>query len=110
MDVIDWDDPTQIDELESGGERRVLACTDELMVVHYSLSEGEEGEPHSHEETTQASFVIAGSLELRGAYSGTVEAGGSYIIPPGTEHGVRALEPCRVIDAFAPPLEEYLPD
>ncbi|QRV13900.1 cupin domain-containing protein [Haloterrigena salifodinae] len=110
MDVTDWDDPTRIDDLEGGGERRVLACTDELMLVHYSLSEGEEGEPHSHEKTTQASFVIEGSLELRGAYSGTVEAGGSYVIPPGTKHGVRALEPCRVIDVFAPPLAAYLPD
>lgn len=110
MEITDWDDPTRVDELDGGGERRVLACTDEMMLVHYSLRAGEEGHPHAHETSVQASFVVEGAIELRGAYSETVEAGGSYVVPPGTEHGVRALEPCRVIDAFAPPLEEYRSD
>lgn len=109
MDITDWDEPARIDELD-GGERRILACTDEMMLVHYTLEAGAEGAPHSHDETTQASFVVEGSLELCGAYSRTLEAGDSYVVPPGTEHGVRALEPCRVVDAFAPPLETYRPD
>ena len=103
MAVNRWDDPERIDELE--GERRVLGYTDELMLVHYSLEEGAVGEPHSHEETTQASFVYEGSLELTGEFSTGIEARDSYIVPPGTEHGVRVLEPCNVIDAFAPTLD-----
>ncbi|WP_408957370.1 cupin domain-containing protein [Natrinema sp. 74] len=106
MDVTEWDDPGRIDDLE-GGQRRVLAATDEMMLVHYALEAGAEGEPHAHEEATQATFVIEGVLELHGEYSRTVEAGDSYVVPAGTVHGVRALEPCRVIDAFAPPLESY---
>ncbi|ELY76414.1 hypothetical protein [Natrinema pallidum] len=39
-----------------------------------------------------------------GERSPPLEAGDSYVVPPGTVHGVRALEPCRVVDAFAPPL------
>ncbi|MFA9502415.1 cupin domain-containing protein [Natrinema sp. H-ect1] len=106
MDITEWDDPERIDDLE-GGQRRVLSSTDDLVLVHYALEEGAEGEPHAHEEATQATFVIEGRLELRGEYSGIVEAGDSYAVPPGTIHGVRALEPCRVIDAFTPPLEAY---
>ena len=108
MAVNRWNDPERIDEL--AGERRILGYTDEMMLVHYTLEEAAVGEPHSHEEATQASFVIEGSLELTGEYSTTVEAGDSYIIPPRTEHGVRVLEPCKVIDAFSPPLETYLPE
>ncbi|WP_222917147.1 cupin domain-containing protein [Natrinema sp. SYSU A 869] len=106
MDITEWDDPNRIDDL-AGGERRVLSATDELMLVHYSLEAGAEGEPHAHDETTQATFVIEGTLELRGERSRTLEAGDSYVVPPGTVHGVRALEACRVIDAFTPPLETY---
>ena len=108
MAVNRWNDPERIDEL--AGERRILGYTDEMMLVHYTLEEGAVGEPHSHEEATQASFVIEGSLELTGEYSTTVEAGDSYIIPLRTEHGVRVLEPCKVIDAFSPPLDTYLPE
>jgi len=110
MGVTNWERPARIDELDSGGERRILAYTDEIMLVHYSLKPGDEGAPHSHEETVQASFVIEGSLELLGEYSTTVEAGDSYVIPPGITHGVQAKEPCQVIDAFSPPLEKYKPE
>lgn len=110
MPVNRWHEPEQVDELDGDGKRRVLGYTDDMMLVHYSLDEGAVGEPHSHEQTVQASFVVEGSLELRGEYSTTVEAGDSYVIPPGTVHGVRVTEDCTVIDAFAPPLKKYLPE
>ena len=110
MGITRWNRPNRIDELAGGGERRVLAYTDDVMLVHYSLEAGDEGAPHSHEETVQASFVIEGRLELLGEYAATVTAGDSYVIPPGTTHGVRAKEACKVIDAFSPPLEKYTPD
>lgn len=109
MGVNTWENPLRIDELDGGGERRVLGSTDNMMLVHYSLEAGEEGAPHSHGEAVQASFVIEGRLELLGEYYATVGAGDSYIIPPGTVHGVRATESCKVLDAFSPPIEEYEP-
>lgn len=110
MGVTKWGSPARIDELDGSGERRILAYTDDIMLVHYSLEAGDEGAPHSHQEAVQASFVIEGSLELLGEYSTTIEAGDSYVIPPGITHGVRAKEACRVIDAFSPPLEKYKPE
>lgn len=88
----------------------MLAHGEDLMLVGYSLEAGAEGAPHSHEETTQASFAVEGRLELRGDRPATVTAGDSYVVPPGTVHGVRATEPTVVLDAFAPPLPAYLPE
>jgi quercetin dioxygenase-like cupin family protein len=107
MQINSWEDPLRVDELGNGGERRVLGYTDDMMLVHYSLNAGDEGPLHSHEDTVQASFVIEGSLELLGEYSTTIKTGDSYLIPPGTVHGVRATESCKVLDAFSPPLEKY---
>ncbi len=107
MEINTWEDPIRIDEFHTGGKRRVLGYTDEMMLVHYSLNAGEEGSPHNHEDTVQASFVIEGCLELLGEYSATIKAGDSYLIPPGTVHGVRATEPCKVLDVFSPPLDQY---
>lgn len=42
--------------------------------------------------------------------SAAVAAGDSYVVPPGTTHGVRATEPTEALDVFAPPLPEYLPE
>jgi len=109
MKINSWEDPLRVDEFDSGGERRVLGYTDDMMLVHYSLDSGDEGSLHSHEDTVQASFVIEGSLELLGEYSATIEAGDSYLIPPGTVHGVRVTESCKVLDAFSPPLDKYKP-
>jgi len=110
MEITTWESPTRVDDLDGGGQRRVLAYTDELMIVHYSLTEGDTGEPHAHEETTQASFVIDGRLELVGEASRKLTAGDSYVIPPGTVHGVRAVTDCTVVDVFSPPLDAYLPE
>jgi quercetin dioxygenase-like cupin family protein len=109
MKINSWEDPLRVDEFDSGGERRVLGYTDDMMLVHYSLDSGDEGSLHSHEDTVQASFVIEGSLELLGEYSATIEAGDSYLIPPDTVHGVRVTESCKVLDAFSPPLDKYKP-
>jgi len=110
MEITTWESPTRVDDLDGGGQRRVLAFTDELMVVHYDLPEGGTGEPHAHEETTQASFVVEGRLELVGETARTLGAGDSYVIPPGTVHGVRAVTDCTVVDVFSPPLDAYTPE
>lgn len=91
-----------------GIERRVLAFTDDLMLVHYLVEEDAVFPAHTHNETHQAVYVIEGEVELFGDREATLSVGDSFVVGPGTEHGVRgSAAESQLIDAFAPPIEEY---
>lgn len=108
MDVTTWNDPFKVEEAYEGIERRVLSFTDELMLVHYTVDEDAVFPAHTHDETHQGVFVIEGSIELFGDRNETLEAGDTFVVGPGTEHGIRGLAPeSRIIDSFTPPIQEY---
>jgi mannose-6-phosphate isomerase-like protein (cupin superfamily) len=50
-------------------------------------------------------FAIGAELELFGDHSATLETGDSFVVGPGVHHGI--AEYTTIIDAFAPPIEEY---
>jgi quercetin dioxygenase-like cupin family protein len=108
IEIRDWDDPFKTEPAYEGIDRRVLSFTDDLMLVHYTVEEGAEFPEHEHEETHQAVFVIEGELELFGDRSARLEAGDSFVVGPGVRHGIRGVaERTTIVDAFAPPIEEY---
>lgn len=108
IDVTDWDEPFKVESAYDGIERRVLSFTDDMMLVHYTVEEGAEFPAHDHDETQQGVFVIDGEIELFGDRSGRLEAGDTFVVGPGVTHGIRGIAPTsRLIDAFAPPIEEY---
>jgi quercetin dioxygenase-like cupin family protein len=108
IEIRDWDDPFKTQDAYEGIERRVLSFTDGLMLVHYTVEEGAVFPEHGHDETHQAVFVVGGELELFGDRSATLEAGDSFVVSPGVRHGVRGVaERTTIIDAFAPPIEQY---
>jgi len=60
---------------------------------------------HPHE---QVSMPISGEFELTMEGETRVMAAGRVaVIPPNTEHAVKALTRCYVIDAFYPVREDY---
>ena len=66
-----------------GNRRRVLAHTDELMVVEFAFEKGAVGALHSHPHV-QASYVAEGRFEVTIAgRTETLEQGGSFIVPSG---------------------------
>lgn len=86
----------------------MLAFIDDLMLVHYTVEDGAVFPAHTHDVTHQAVYVIEGEVELFGDREATLSAGDSFVVGPGIEHGVRGSAPeTRLIDAFAPPIEEY---
>lgn len=108
IDITDWDDPFKTESAYDGIERRVLSFTDEMMLVHYTVEAGAEFPAHDHDVTRQAVFVIDGEVELFGDRSRRLTAGDTFVVGPGVRHGVRGVaETSRLIDAFAPPIEEY---
>jgi len=111
IDVSDWDDPFRVEEAYKGIQRRVLAFTDHLLLVHYTVAEGAVFPEHKHDETHQAVFVVDGELELFGDRSATLTAGDSFVVGPGVRHGIRGVaDRTTVVDAFTPPIPAYTSD
>jgi len=95
-------------EVGPGNRRRVLLHTAELMLVEFGFDAGAIGALHSHPHV-QASYVAEGSFEVTIDGNTTcVAAGGSFIVPSGLVHGVRALEPGRLVDSFTPGRADFL--
>jgi quercetin dioxygenase-like cupin family protein len=108
MDIRQRGDPFKQEAAYEGIERRVLAFTDDLMLVHYTVEADAVFPSHVHDETHQAVYVIEGEIELFGDRETTLAAGDSFVVGPGIEHGVRGrAAQSRLIDAFAPPIAEY---
>ena len=108
FDATTWTAPAGIDHPYKGIERRVLANTDEVMLVHYSVSEGSVFPEHEHDETVQAVYVVNGCVELTGDHERTLATGDSFIVHSGVRHGIEGVAPrSQLLDAFAPPIERY---
>jgi len=108
FDKCDWETPFKKEQAYEGIERRVLAFTDELMLVHYTVEKGAVFPEHKHEETHQAVFVIEGAVKLFGDRSDLLEAGDTFVVGPGIRHGIEGhAEKTQLIDTFTPPIEEY---
>ena len=91
-----------------GNRRRVLLHTDELMMVEFGFDKGGVGALHSHPHV-QASYVAEGRFEVTiDDRTEILETGGSFIVPSGLVHGVKALEVGRLIDSFTPRRDDFL--
>jgi quercetin dioxygenase-like cupin family protein len=106
MPFIDWEAlPAQ--ELGPGirirtphGERLMLSLVD------FDAGAVVPEHRHPHE---QAGIVLHGKMELTiGGESRILGPLEAYIIPGGAPHAARAVDgPCRVLDLFSPPREDY---
>lgn len=95
-------------EVAPGNRRRVLVHTPELMQVEFAFEEGSVGALHSHPHV-QSSYVAQGRFEVTVAgHTEVIGEGGSFIVPSGLVHGVRALERGRLIDSFTPARKDFL--
>ncbi|MBZ9981591.1 MULTISPECIES: cupin domain-containing protein [unclassified Mesorhizobium] len=91
-----------------GNRRRVLLHTDELMMVEFAFDKGGVGVLHSHPHV-QASYVAEGRFEVTiDGRTEILETGGSFIVPSGLVHGVKALEAGRLVDSFTPHRADFL--
>jgi quercetin dioxygenase-like cupin family protein len=101
-DAGDWTD------LGGGNRRKVLLHTPELMQVAFSFEAGGIGALHSHPHV-QVSYVAEGRFEVTiDGVTETVGKGGSFIVPSGLAHGVKALEAGLLIDSFTPRRDDFL--
>ena len=95
-------------DVAPGNRRRVLIHTPELMQVEFGFDAGAVGALHSHPHV-QVSYVAEGSFEVTiDGVTQVVGTGGSFIVPSGLVHGVKALEAGRLVDVFTPARADFL--
>ncbi len=93
----------------SGIERKTLVCGKHTLMTDFRLRKGSVLPRHSHEHE-QTGYLVKGHIRLWiGAHSYDAQAGDSWCIPGGVEHGADILEDSVAIEVFSPVREDYRP-
>lgn len=95
-------------DLGGGVSRRVLAHTEQLMVVEVHFEEGGVGSVHTHPQC-QNTYVLSG--RFRFTIDGEpveVGPGDTLAFPSGVPHGTVCLEKGVLLDMFSPMREDFL--
>ena len=104
--VIDSD--VELEDLGDGIRRKILAYSDELMMVRAWFEEGAVGTLHTHPHS-QIAYVESG--RFRASIDGQereLVAGDTYYAAPGIVHGAVCLEAGVLIDVFTPKRSDFL--
>src|SRR5512139_3585144 len=92
-----------------GIERRTLVYGDKTLMTEFVLRKGAVLPRHSHPHE-QTGYLVRGRIRLLiGSGEYDAEAGDSWCIPGGVEHGATALEDAVAIEVFSPVRQDYLP-
>lgn len=98
-------------ESEKTGEgvsRKILAYTDELMIVENSFEKGAVGKLHSHPHT-QITYVVDGEFEFEiDGVKKIVKKGDSMLKKDGIIHGCVCLKEGKLLDIFTPMREDFI--
>ena len=95
-------------DLGGGVSRRVLAHTDQLMIVEVNFEAGGEGSVHTHPHF-QNTYVRSG--KFRFTVDGEpveVGPGDTLAFPSNIPHGTLCLEAGTLLDVFTPMREDFL--
>ena len=88
--------------------RRILAYTDELMIVENSFEKGAVGSLHSHPHT-QITYVLEGEFEFEiNGVKKIVKKGDSMLKKDGIVHGCVCLKEGKLLDVFTPMREDFI--
>jgi quercetin dioxygenase-like cupin family protein len=92
-----------------GINRKTLVHGDKTLMTEFVLRKGSSLPRHSHPHE-QTGYLVSGRIRL---FIGTEEceaqAGDSWCIPGGVEHGAGILEDSVAIEVFSPVRDDYLP-
>ncbi len=95
-------------EVAPGVTRKILACSEKLMVCQIHFKKGAVGALHSHFHD-QCSYVVSGKFEMEvGGVKKILTAGDSTYKQPDIVHGGVCLEEGVLLDIFTPCREDFL--
>lgn len=93
-----------------GVVKRVLAYSDDLMVVENHFAKGAVGAMHHH-SNTQITYVVSGKFKFNiGGEEHIVTAGDTLLKTNGVEHGCVCLEEGILLDTFSPYRKDFVED
>jgi len=91
-----------------GVKRKILAYTEDVMLVKVTFDKGSIGAVHRHVHT-QMTHIESGCFEVEvGGEKRILKAGDAFFIPSNEWHGVVCLEPGTLIDVFSPMRKDFL--
>ncbi len=96
------------ESIAPGVQRRMMAYDAALMMVAVTFEDGAVGAMHDHPHR-QVTYVAQGEFEVVvNGQTALLRAGDSFLVPPGTRHGVVALSAGTLIDVFTPAREDFV--
>ena len=92
-----------------GIERKTLVYGEKTLMTEFRLRKGAVLPRHVHPHE-QIGYLVKGRIRLSiGTEEYEAEAGDSWCIPGGVEHGADILKDSVAIEVFSPVREDYLP-
>lgn len=92
-----------------GIKRKTLVYGDKTLMTEFLLDKGSVLPRHSHPQE-QSGYLVKGRMRLWvGGEGFEAQAGDSWCIPGGVEHGADILEDSVALELFSPVREDYLP-
>lgn len=97
-----------LNDLGGGVTRRVLAYSEQLMIVEVNFEKGGVGSAHTHPHC-QNTYVKSGRFRFTiDGEDVEVGPGDTIAFPSGILHGTLCLEAGTLLDMFAPMREDFL--
>ena len=101
-------DDAILNDLGGGVSRRVLAYTEQLMIVEVNFEQGGVGAPHTHPHS-QNTYVKSGRFRFTVAGEDVeVGPGDTLAFPPDVLHGTLCLEAGTLLDIFTPMRKDFV--
>jgi len=92
-----------------GIERKTLVHGDRTLMTEFQLHKNAVLPRHAHPHE-QTGYLVKGRIQLSiGTETYEAQAGDSWCIPGGVEHGADILEDSVAIEVFSPVRDDYLP-
>ena len=92
-----------------GIERKTLVHGDRTLITEFQLRKNAVLPRHVHPHE-QTGYLVKGRIRLSiGTETYEAQAGDSWCIPGGVEHGADILEDSVAIEVFSPVRDDYLP-
>lgn len=95
-------------DLGGGVSRRILAHTDDIMIVEVHFEADSVGAPHTHSHA-QATHVLSGEFVFTvDGEEVVVREGDTLAFPSNVLHGTRCIKPGVLMDIFSPMRADFL--